>query len=296
MNTGVFARLRRSNRRRSAGGLGCDAFLGRLLASRAVSSTLTAAPPPVVKATDGFFTTFFVSPGSVHVARACARVGFKPDQVTVFSMVLGVGAAAAFATGEREGYVAGAVVAYFAFFFDCVDGQLARLTQTFSAHGGYLDAILDRAKEYVIFAGLAVGSQEWGLACAAIALQTTRHAIDYASAPSGRPAAARPGALTWVRRMVRFPIGERFAVIVLVTAFATPEATFVVLLAWGGVALAYVVAGRLAKGDRAWTVPAAQRAIEFGGIATAGILLGVPAAAYAVMAGLAALHYHRLLA
>ncbi|MEJ7892171.1 MAG: CDP-alcohol phosphatidyltransferase family protein [Solirubrobacteraceae bacterium] len=260
-----------------------------------MSSLLTAAPP-VVKPADGFFTTFFVSPASVHVARVCARAGFKPDQVTAFSMALGVGAAAAFATGEREGYVAGAVIAYFAFFFDCVDGQLARHTRTFSARGAYLDGMLDRGKEYVIYAGLAIGGDAWALACAAIALQTTRHAIDLGARAGGRAAAEPATWLTWIKRMSTFPIGERFAVMVLVTAFAAPEATFIVLLAWGPVAFAYVVAGRLANGDRTWVLPAAQRAIEFGGIAAAGILLGVPAGAYCVMLGLAALRYHRLLA
>ena len=261
-----------------------------------MTSTLTA-PAPVVKTTDGFFTTFFVSPFSVRVARGCARIGLRPNQVTVFSMALGIAAAAAFATGERAGYVAGAAVAYLAFLFDCVDGQLARLTGTFSDLGAYLDGMFDRGKEYVIYAGLAVGGGEWPLACAAIALQTTRHAIDYSERSEPRAAAApgRVTPLTWLKRAVMFPIGERFAVIVLVTAVATPRVTFVVLLAWGALAFAYVVAGRLARGDRAWLVPAGQRAIEFGVIAAAGIALTEPAAAFGVLFGLAALHYHRLL-
>jgi phosphatidylglycerophosphate synthase len=264
-----------------------------------VSTTAAPAPAPVVKATDGFFTTFFVSPLSVHVARACARAGIRPNQVTVFSMALGIGAAAAFATGERGGYVAGAVIAYFAFFFDCVDGQLARATQTFSPLGAYLDSMFDRAKEYVIYAGLALGDgaqSAWVLACAAIALQTTRHAIDFSAPPTRTPATARPTPVGWLRRIITFPIGERFAVIVLVTAFATPRATFVVLLAWGAVAFAYVAGGRLLRGTdtRRWLVPAAQRAIEFGGIAVAASLAGVPEAGYAVLFGLAVMRYHQL--
>ena len=265
-----------------------------------MSSQLTA-PPPVVKRTDGFFTTFFVSPLSVHVARACARAGIRPNPVTVFSMALGIAAAVAFATGERAGYVAGAVIAYFAFFFDCVDGQLARLTQTFSVLGAWLDAMFDRAKEYVVYAGLAIGAgteTDWVLACAAIALQTTRHAIDYSAPPTRRPAPGRTSALGWLKRTITFPIGERFAVIALVTALASPRATFVVLLAWGAVAFAYVVAGRLLRGSdhRAWLEPAAGRAVEFGVIAAAAAVAGVPAGGYAVLAGLAAIHYHRLFA
>ena len=80
--------------------------------------------------------------------------------------------------------VAGAVLVYFAFVFDCVDGQLARYTRQFSKLGAWLDSIFDRSKEYVVFAGLAIGASRtgdpvWLLAGAALALQTTRHAIDF---------------------------------------------------------------------------------------------------------------------
>jgi hypothetical protein len=83
-----------------------------------------------VKAIDGFFTTFFVSPYSKYIARWAARRGLTPNQVTAFSLLLGVVAAAAFATGERWGLVAGAVLLQVAFTTDCVDGQLARFTRT----------------------------------------------------------------------------------------------------------------------------------------------------------------------
>ncbi len=258
-----------------------------------------------VKASDGFFTTFFVSPFSKYVARACARAGLGPNQVTVFSMVLGVIAAALFATGERPGLIAGGIVAYFAFFFDCVDGQLARYARKFSKLGAWLDSIFDRSKEYVIFAGLALGAHHmgyepaWVLACAAIALQTTRHAIDFAYPttqhaviatlqhapldvpgdgfgvntplwlrPPPLPKEERPPppplnpfqrlwrawrrlgrwrVVHWVKKTITFPIGERFAVIAVVTAVATPKTTLIVLIAWGSFAAAYIVGGRLIR-------------------------------------------------
>ena len=43
-----------------------------------------------VKATDGFFTTFFVSPYSRYIARWCARRGFTPNQVTTVSLLIGL--------------------------------------------------------------------------------------------------------------------------------------------------------------------------------------------------------------
>jgi hypothetical protein len=272
-----------------------------------------------VKASDGFFTTFFVSPLSKYVARWTARLGLDPNQVTAFSMLLGVIAAVLFATGERPGLIAGGVVAYFAFFFDCVDGQLARYARKFSKLGAWLDSIFDRSKEYVIFAGLALGTKHmgyddaWILACAAMTLQTTRHAIDFSypttqhaviatlkHAPLSQPGDGfglntplwlRPPPLPkdqrpevrltplqqawrlwrrfgrvrgvrWVKKMITFPIGERFAVIALVTALATPKTTLIVLLAWGGFAATYIVLGRLLRVVRSETAVAPLGALR----------------------------------
>ena len=241
------------------------------------------------RARDGFFTTFFVSPYSKYIARWAARRGLTPNQVTTVSMLIGVLAAAGFATGERWGLVAGAVLLQIAFTTDCVDGQLARYTRQFSKFGAWLDSVFDRAKEYLAFAGLAIGASRagdpvWLLACCAITLQTVRHMSDFAyggtqqqvdrdraaaAARAGarqrerrrgaargraagrrqRPASARspracsaPGsaldrvrAVRWLKRMITFPIGERFAVISITAALFTPRVTFVALLAWGGV-------------------------------------------------------------
>jgi len=138
-----------------------------------------------VKAEDGFFATFFVSPYSKYIARWAARRGWTPNLITALSALTGLLAAGAFATGDRAGLVAGAVLLQLAFTLDCVDGQLARYTRTFSAFGAWLDSILDRAKEYVVFAGLAIGAAAaghdvWLMAAAAMTLQTVRHTMDFA--------------------------------------------------------------------------------------------------------------------
>ncbi len=257
-----------------------------------------------VKATDGFFTTFFVSPYSKYIARWAARRGFTPNQITTLSMVIGVATAVAFATGERLGYVAGAVLLQAAFTFDCVDGQLARYTRTFTKLGAWLDSIFDRSKEYVVYAGLAIGSSHaghpaWILAAAALTLQTVRHMFDFSFAamehqaiagapqrpvaeawdgawpPPGSPgkkqAAPKSGArraplpartlaswrrlnrlpgMTWFKRVLAFPIGERFAVISLTAAVFSPRTTFIVLLVWGTVAATYSMGGRLLRSGR----------------------------------------------
>jgi phosphatidylglycerophosphate synthase len=292
-----------------------------------------------VKSVDGFFTTFFVSPYSKYIARWAARRGITPNAVTITSAVIGVLAAAAFATGERWGFIAGAVLLQVSFTTDCVDGQLARYTQNFSKLGAWLDSTFDRAKEWAVYAGLAIGSAHdvWVLAAAALTLQTVRHAVDFSyqevagrrSQVAGGGGAARavgrwtsleriPG-LLWVKRIIAFPIGERFAVISLTAAIWNPRATFIVLLAWGGFAMLYSLPGRvlrsLAAGRRpltaeqrsvlryycdngplasrlpipaSWIVPPAIRTIEY------GLLIWIAdgdAAAFALLAVLAYHHY-----
>ena len=133
-----------------------------------------------VKGADGFFTTYFVSTYSRYIARWAARRGLTPNQVTLISIALGVAAALCFATGERAGMVAGGVLIYFAFVFDCVDGQVARYARKFGVLGAWLDATFDRFKEYVVFAGLAVGAvvsgvgDVWTLALIALGLQSIK--------------------------------------------------------------------------------------------------------------------------
>ena len=138
-----------------------------------------------VKREDGFFTTFLVSTWSPLLVRAARHLGISPDVVTWASMLLGVLAAAAFAVGATAWSAVGALLLYLAFVLDCVDGQLARVTRRFSARGAWLDAMFDRGKEYVVYAGLAVGAVRagdepgvWLLAGVALALQTVRHLLD----------------------------------------------------------------------------------------------------------------------
>jgi hypothetical protein len=157
-----------------------------------------------VKNNDGFFTTYAVSTYSRFIARWTAKRGWTPNGVTAISMGISVVAAAFFATGERWGMLLGGVSLYFAFVFDCVDGQLARYSRQFSTLGAWLDATFDRAKEYTVFAGLAVGSTAavagssvhggdvWYLAVAALTLQTCRHMVDFSFGASKRRKAPEP--------------------------------------------------------------------------------------------------------
>ena len=252
-----------------------------------------------VKGADGFFTTFFVSTYSRFIARWAARRGLTPNQVTLISIALGLLAAGAFATGTRWGAIAGGVLIYFAFVFDCVDGQVARYARQFGVLGAWLDATFDRFKEYAVFVGLAVGATVsgqfgdgegiWTLALVALALQSVKHLLDFSFGAANRRKAPVPlptldltaaddrplrealeerrasrstgvrGILRlwtkagkfrpvhWARKMIVFPIGERFAAIAITAAFFDPRVTFLTLIVWGGIAATYTLTGRLLR-------------------------------------------------
>ncbi|MEU2895764.1 DUF5941 domain-containing protein [Streptomyces sp. NPDC001273] len=219
-----------------------------------------------VKARDGFFTTHFISPYSRYLARWCARRGLTPNQVTTASLITALLAAACAATGTRPGFVAAGVLLMASFVLDCADGQLARYTLRYSTLGAWLDAIFDRAKEYAYYAGLALGAARggddvWALALGAIILQTCRHVVDFSFSEANRdktaagsgPTAALSGRLdsvgwtVWARRVIVLPIGERWAMIAVLTALTTPRITFYALLAGCAVAAAYTTAGRVLR-------------------------------------------------
>jgi phosphatidylglycerophosphate synthase len=228
-----------------------------------------------VKARDGFFTTFCVSPYSRYLARWCARRGLTPNQVTTASLITALIAAACAATGGRGGYVAAGALLLFSFVLDCTDGQLARYSLQYSTMGAWLDATFDRAKEYAYYAGLALGAARgggsddvWALALGAMVLQSCRHFVDFsfneANADStaatadgkavvGTPTAALSSRLdnvgwtVWVRRMIVLPIGERWALIAVLTALTTPRVVFCALLAGCAFAACYTTAGRVLR-------------------------------------------------
>ncbi|MGC4855465.1 DUF5941 domain-containing protein [Micromonospora sp. DT4] len=237
-----------------------------------------------VKERDDFFSTYFVSTWSPYVVRLAARLRLTPTGVTVISVLFALAAAVLFGVGGRPALVGGAVLLYLGFVLDCVDGQLARYTRHFSAWGGWLDTMADRAKEYLVYAGLGFGVSHaglgngWALAIAAMTLQTVRHMTDTWYGVLHDEAARRPRTATgasggigdrlnaastrvqadtgslsyWLKRTVVFPIGERWALIALTVALFNPLVSLVAVLVWGGLAFAYTGALRTLRARWMW--------------------------------------------
>lgn len=237
-----------------------------------------------VKPRDDLFATYAVSTYSPRIVRWAAARGLTPTAITWVSVAVAVAAAVGFAQGDRPYLILGALGMYASFVLDCVDGQLARYQHLYTRFGGWLDAIADRGKEYVVYAGLAVGAARtgvgdvWPLAIAAMVLLTTRHMTDtwYGAlqdeAVARRPAGAgnqrgslslrlgaalgaasdrvhsnRASVMYWVKRTVPLPIGERWMLIAVATALFDAQVALIALLVWGGVAAAYTLFGRVLR-------------------------------------------------
>ena len=221
-----------------------------------------------VKGDDGLFSTYCVSTWTRYLARWFAKHGWSPNSVTTLSLLVALAGAGAAATGTRAGYICTAVALYLSFALDCTDGQLARYALQFSRIGSWLDATFDRIKEYAVYAGLAIGAVHtghdlgvWLLAASAMVVQTLRHHIDFAYHESlrGQPVpetkvtaadAPRRSPGYWARKIVVLPIGERWALIAILTALTDPRVVFSVLLIWGVLAAGYTTAGRVRRSLR----------------------------------------------
>ncbi|MCY1137477.1 DUF5941 domain-containing protein [Actinoplanes sp. Pm04-4] len=224
-----------------------------------------------VKEKDDFFTTYAVSTWSPYVTKAAARLRLTPSGVTFISVLFAVAAALAFWQASRPALIAGGILLYLGFVLDCVDGQLARYTRRFGAFGGWLDTMADRAKEYAAYAGLAAGAERvgipyaWPLAITAIVLQTVRHMTDawYGALHDEAAAHPRPQAAGgvgarlsaastrvqgdtgsvayWLKRIVVFPIGERWALLSVLAIFTNGRIALAGMVVCGLFAFAYTL-------------------------------------------------------
>ena len=85
-------------------------------------------------------------------AKALARLGVTPNQVTVVGTVLSIAAAVGLlGTGQ---WIIGPIVLAVILFADSLDGTLARLTGSSSTFGAFLNSTLDRLSDGAVFGSL----------------------------------------------------------------------------------------------------------------------------------------------
>jgi phosphatidylglycerophosphate synthase len=109
------------------------------------------------KTPDLFWNKYVCRPVAAAVVHALRSTSVTPNQVTLASFVVAVGAAAVL--GFWPGYwglVVGVVVYELSYVLDCADGMLARLRNVQSTPGHLLDFLMDELKAFLILSVVAV--------------------------------------------------------------------------------------------------------------------------------------------
>ncbi len=117
---------------------------------------------------DGFVSAWLNRPISVRLSTILARTGITPNQITAASFLLAMASAGLLAAGEYATNLLGGVLLQAASILDGCDGEVARLKESGSARGAWLDTLLDRYADLAVavaitfaYAGGRPGSLPW---------------------------------------------------------------------------------------------------------------------------------------
>lgn len=104
-----------------------------------------------LKPADSLFNLYIARPPAAVIVAALAKTRVTPNQVTIISMLIQIAAAAVLiGVPGWVGLLIGVAGIELSYVFDCVDGQLARVTGRSSAVGGLFDFLMDELKAYVL--------------------------------------------------------------------------------------------------------------------------------------------------
>jgi len=110
-----------------------------------------------VREQNALTTVTLVDPIAIPLSSLFARINVSPNAITLASALTSLLTAILFADGGRVTLAAGGVVFYISFLLDCVDGKVARLTNTTSEFGAKFDLYLDYLRKPLIFPALFYG-------------------------------------------------------------------------------------------------------------------------------------------
>lgn len=114
------------------------------------------------KKKDAWWTVLLVDPVAARLVKPVAnRTNITPNQLSIFSFILGMTAVYCFFLGDYTALVVGALLYHISFIIDCMDGKIARLKGTGSTFGVLLDITLDHIR--VILCGAALTYSQYRL-------------------------------------------------------------------------------------------------------------------------------------
>jgi phosphatidylglycerophosphate synthase len=123
---------------------------------------------------------FFTEPISIPVSLILAKMKVHPNVITFIALLSGITSGLMFVLGH---WITGALLFYFAYLCDGIDGQVARRSNKYSEFGARLDVFADGFKKPSCFLGIAIyfiiQKSYIGvfLTCAAFALHIGTHKL-----------------------------------------------------------------------------------------------------------------------
>ena len=106
--------------------------------------------------TEDRFETLVYGPFSMPLAHFFIRIGFSANTVTLLSLVFGVFGSFFFYPRNLGLNFIGVLIEFFAVLLDCADGQVARLTNTSSQLGRFLDGLVDSVNFAAVYIALGL--------------------------------------------------------------------------------------------------------------------------------------------
>ena len=234
---------------------------------------------------DGAVARLIVEPPAAAAARWLARRELTPAAAYGIALGLGLLSAVWFADPSTRTRVVGTVV----LFGSLTAGRAGSLLASASSRGrsspavDWLGAASGLLSEFAVYAALAVSARGgldglygahlrntvlatlggpgtvgvWRLAVAAMVMLGLRRIAWFCYAAAARtPANPDPGSVRRIaEQVITFPAGERYAAVAATAILAGPRLTFLLLLAWGVVAVGYLLT-RPAPDPTAETAPA----------------------------------------
>jgi hypothetical protein len=128
---------------------------------------------------------YLYRPLAFALVKAVYRTNITPNQLTLFSMFIGILGGISFGFGHRSAVILGAVLYGVCIVFDCADGQLARLKKNGTRLGRILDGMIDYVVCLSIYLGIGLGlapesgqlEEAWWLLIVAAGLSNIFHSV-----------------------------------------------------------------------------------------------------------------------
>lgn len=108
----------------------------------------------LIKKEDPLYGHYVAQPLGALFVKAVYKTKISPNLVTIFSLLLALGAGVLFI---YHYYIIGVLLLNLALILDCADGQLAKIRNLKSELGAYLDYYFDRIKDVALIFSLSLG-------------------------------------------------------------------------------------------------------------------------------------------